>query len=1138
MAQKKLNASREDVLFGVTGDEAIDSTALTGVARPLRSKLIQMCRFLPLVLFFAGVLIGPTSRGLQTPDAAAQGLGITGNAFIHGRVVRILTNAPVAGATINIQSVGSTGLVTAKATTDVNGNFQATLLGVLAGTQTLSFQVNATGFFPVTFSFPVTVTAGATLDVLTNNIVMAPTSTTGLATGTVIIRGRVFNIATGVPIPGATVTVQSVGATGSVFANAITDQHGNFVITLTGVLIGTQQLSFKINSDGFVDFFFTFTVVVLQNQTVEVRVNDVFLTAKEPSGSVVVSGRVFNVQTNQPVVGARVAFTGTVVSQVFTDIDGKYEIIFPLVLSGQLTVVATVRQPGFEGRSVSRSQKINAFELVIIRDLDIGLTPLQFPGSMRAGTGHGLSGAIARVPVVLYLTPTVQLDALSFGFRIVPNGTAPPITAVIGYRDLVGLAPPLIANPDINEVSVLYSGLAPSLARRVVVGEIILRVPSNAVPSQTYSLQVFDPQGSFTRNTIQLIPQEPNTFTVSLCEYLVGDGSPFLHDRNGDGDLFDCGEFGDSFLDIQDVIATLFAITSAQFIPPKKSDYFDALDSFTLDRAEGRGGDRILDIQDVLTTLGRATGTNPTLPTRITNEKVVRKGSGRVALHFGPSAFGAGVGKQEDCSCGSSDGDTPESPASDALRGTARANAKKPNTPPADNGGDTPPQMSFVPDNLKLGPVSVGSTRSRLFAVQNTGTTAVTISSITASSADLAVEGVPSMPYQLAAGATLTMIASYSPSSADAFAGAINVLSDDPISPRVAMGVEARPSSESLGGHARIVSQNAVPGQTVGMPITFQLDQGVSVKTIAFGFSVKGESSAPVLPAAIQFQSTIPGVTPLIERVNNNSISVLMSGIEPGLSGNVTVGTLLVNVPGSAVIGHQYRVALTAPQAAASQALWLDPTERSTINVGGEDSGFGASASVIDFGHIGPGTTSTRSLEVFNSSALAGQITGIDAPQPPFSIPQSGTGPLVIPAGASETFSLQFNPSTTGTFTSLLRVRTSDPDHPTLDVFLVGTAELVTPASVTLSPSVASLGKTLTTIVRGNNIQTGAVLMLNGDPSALVVITTQPAKGNGSPSLMATIPATFFTRIGTVQAQVLNPDGGVSAPVTITVSSK
>lgn len=1104
-----------------------------------RTKLLRAGRVLPLALFLAALLVGPPSSGLHVPSVAAQGPGITGSAFIHGRVVRILTNAPVEGAVVSIQSVGATGLVTTAATTDINGNFQTTLLGVLAGTQILSFQVSATGFFPVTFSFPVTVTAGSTIDVLTNDIVVAPTSATALPTGTVIIRGRVFNIATGVPVPGATVTVQSVGASGSVFANAITDENGNFVITLTGILVGTQELSFKVNANGFDDVFFTFTVDVVRDQTAEVRVNDVFLTAKEPSGSVVVSGRVFNVQTNQPVVGARVAFTGTVISQAFTDIDGKYEIIFPIVLAGQLTVVATVRQPGFEARSVSRSQKISAFELVILRDLDIGLTPLQFPGSMRAGTAHGLPNAIAFVPIVLYLTPTVQLDALSFGFRIVPNGTAPPVDSVIGYRDLVGLLPPLIANPDINEVSVLYSGLSPALEKRVVVGEAIVRVPARAVPSQTYSLQVFNPQGSFTRNTIQLIPQEPNTFTVSECEYFVGDGSPFLPDVNGDGDLFDCGEFGDGFLDIQDVIATLFAITSAQFIPTKKSDYFDALDSFTLDRAEGRGGDRILDIQDVLTTLGRATGADPTLPTRITNEKVVRKSAERAAAHIGPGVFkNGGVPDEDDCGCGLPGGDPPDASAGDGLRANAALRAKKPSQPPTDNGGDTPPQLSFVPGRLKFGPVSLGSTRSRLFAVQNTGVTAVTISAISTSDAGLTVEGVPSFPYQLAAGATLTMIASYTPHSGDEFAGAINVLSNDPISPRVAMGVQANPISQSLGGRARILSQNAAPSQTVGLPVTIEFDPGVTAKTIAFGLVVKGESSAPALPAAIQFQSNIPGVTPLIQRVSNDSISVMLSGIEPGLSGVVTVGTLLFSVPGSAVNGQQYIVALTAPQAEGNQTLWLDPKERTTVNVGGENSGFSASATVIDFGRNGPGSISTRSIEIFNAGASAGQITGIDAPQAPFSIVPAGAETATVSAGAGKSYGVQFNPSTIGTFSSLLRVRTSDTNHPVLEIFLVGTSELVAPMNVTLTPSTASVGKSMTTIVRGSDIQSGAMLMLNGDPASMVMITAVPAKSNNGSSLTATISASFFTRVGSVQAQVVNPDGGVSAPLTIKVSSK
>jgi hypothetical protein len=102
------------------------------------------------------------------------------------------------------------------------------------------------------------------------------------------------------------------------------------------------------------------------------------------------------------------------------------------------------------------------------------------------------------------------------------------------------------------------------------------------------------------------------TFTLGVTseapgDYLVGDVYPPLSDLNSDGDMDDCGEFGDGAIDWMDVVSVYYCFIGVS-CPEEGSCRYDAMDSYPGDQVDGscnlvvRGGDGIIDWMDVICT--------------------------------------------------------------------------------------------------------------------------------------------------------------------------------------------------------------------------------------------------------------------------------------------------------------------------------------------------------------------------------------------------------------------------------------------------------------------------------------------------------------------------------------------------------
>ena len=112
------------------------------------------------------------------------------------------------------------------------------------------------------------------------------------------------------------------------------------------------------------------------------------------------------------------------------------------------------------------------------------------------------------------------------------------------------------------------------------------------------------------------------------------------------------------------------------------------------------------------------------------------------------------------------------------------------------SGTGTQPQWSVLPTSVNFGNVNVGSNSSQNVTVTNSGTVALTITSMTLSGQGFSISGL-AVPQTIAAGASATFAAQFAPASAGSTSGSISVSSNAPGSPTTIRAKRNRRSGET-----------------------------------------------------------------------------------------------------------------------------------------------------------------------------------------------------------------------------------------------------------------------------------------------------------------------------------------------------
>jgi hypothetical protein len=384
--------------------------------------------------------------------------------------------------------------------------------------------------------------------------------------------------------------------------------------------------------------------------------------------------------------------------------------------------------------------------------------------------------------------------------------------------------------------------------------------------------------------------------------------------------------------------------------------------------------------------------------------------------------------------------------------------------------------------------VNTGTSAQQSLLLRNTGTSALTVASITPVGAGFSVSGF-TLPLTINAGASVAGSVVFAPTVGGTVSGSVTIASNSTTSvPPVALsGTGVAPSPQLALSPTSISFGSVNTGQTSSQQFTIRNSGNADLHVTALtpagtGFSVNGFN----LPLTLTSGTTAVG---------NAVFAPTASGT---VSGSVTVASdSATAVP---------PLALSGTGTTATGQISVSPT-------------------TMSFGSVTTGQSATAPLTLKNTGTANLSITSVTA---------SGTGysvngfilPLTLPPGASGVGNVVFAPTTSGTLNGTLGI-TSNSSTAAPTVSLSGTG--VAAESYLLSASPGSL--TFGTVTVGSSSSLNVTLSNTGTGS--VSVTAANITGTGysvATTLPVAIPASASKTIAVTFAPQLSgaANGSVS----------
>jgi hypothetical protein len=322
------------------------------------------------------------------------------------------------------------------------------------------------------------------------------------------------------------------------------------------------------------------------------------------------------------------------------------------------------------------------------------------------------------------------------------------------------------------------------------------------------------------------------------------------------------------------------------------------------------------------------------------------------------------------------------------------------------------PGVGIAPTFIDFGAVAVGATSLGQVTLTNTGTTSLSVGGIALLATSAAEFGLlpignfpTTMPLSIAAGASQVFQVQYLPSRVSEDRGVLELTTSAGVVriPLVGRGASAHVAASppalgfgnvAVGGAATLGVSIDNPGPASLLVDSFGLAPGTSP-----GFSLV---SPPPTPFALA-----PGTS--------QQVQVRLSPAEVGSH----LGILDVSTNSSP-----------------------DPTVSVSLGGGGVRAEYRLEPTVLDFGHISPGGSSTRAVRVVNSGAAdltVNALSFVSGGSAAFSLVSPPAAPFVVPAGSAQTLQARYAPAEAGSDAGMLRIETSAGPG---QVLLVGDAQL------------------------------------------------------------------------------------------------
>lgn len=428
---------------------------------------------------------------------------------------------------------------------------------------------------------------------------------------------------------------------------------------------------------------------------------------------------------------------------------------------------------------------------------------------------------------------------------------------------------------------------------------------------------------------------------------------------------------------------------------------------------------------------------------------------------------------------------------------------------------------------VDFGNVVAGSNKSLTVAATNTGSAALSITSVSISTQYFAMTA-PGLPVTIGAGQTASLSLEFSPNAAGAFNATATIATNASSSPAVvtlagtgttAAGgpLTVSPTSESFG--------SVQVGNTQSTTVTV-------TNTGANGNLVIGSkgTAARLIPASyhagngkarVHSQATADDSSVTISAVGVSGTGFKVSGISTPVtlaSGQSTTFTLAFDpTAGGSATGT-----LTISSDGSNPTLTM-PVTGTGVTAGA----LGADPASLSFGSVQVGTKQSLTEKVTNSGGESVTISGVAANGTGFTV--SGiTTPVALGSGQSTTFSVSFDPTTAADASGSVTV-TSNGTNPTLTIPLTGTG--VAAGALTASPASVGFGS-----VQVGVKQTVTEKVTNSGGES-VRISSITASGTGFSVSGITTPETVAAGASATFSVSFDPTTAASATGSVTVTS-
>ncbi|MBI5394121.1 MAG: choice-of-anchor D domain-containing protein [Verrucomicrobia bacterium] len=435
---------------------------------------------------------------------------------------------------------------------------------------------------------------------------------------------------------------------------------------------------------------------------------------------------------------------------------------------------------------------------------------------------------------------------------------------------------------------------------------------------------------------------------------------------------------------------------------------------------------------------------------------VAANGSVTLSAQYAPTGIGADSGSIVIAS------DDPDSPsASVSLSGTGAASA-----------------LAASPLALDFGQITVGSSKSLLVTINNTGTSAGTVTSLTlGGSADFALgAAAPATPFTVSPGSSVTVPVNYTPGVAGAASGSLQIGTDSTSTPTLTV---------SLAG-------------TGGVPQTAVI--GMTPSSLAFGQVPVGTSKSMMVT---------------IGNIGNAAFSVSALALSGSTDFALAAGapaTPFSVAPGAQVTVPVVYTASNEGNDSGALQITSNATNQTQVSVtlagGGITSHLSLAPTAQDFGTVMVGSSASRTVTVTNSGGLAASVTvvsfsgsadfdlGAGAPATPFT----------LAANASVILPLVFAPSAAGPASGQLNLASDDPKSPLLTTALSGngSAPPVAAPNIAVNPSALAFGK----VAAGSTGTLSVTIQNTGN--AVLTVGSLAVSGSADFALDPAVPAAPF----------------------------